>query len=802
MSESAPVDDPVGDALRNLVRDFGRLIGREPERVRSFIKDLLGERGWTYRRNAEAVVQAAEFGVPDILLSGQADSSSTPVRDRFRDNGFSADEADYGISAWASALSVAELPAALAPTRAGRPTSASQAATVLPGSDVTVVPPGAGAGPAAPGPAPQPSTELAGGGGPASHPPRAGADAAAAGAAGSGTGRPGGPDATIVPAHLTSSPTEPHDRQVRLGSAPKDGQPGGADPESGPHGPHGPRRKVILIAAAAVVVLVGGIVAAVALSGGDKGGGGKGAAAPANNTGVATVRGHADGLGTASIVRGSATLAVSKSTTLRVGDRVSAVTGPVQVDTGDSSVLRLDKGAQVLWSKAKPASSASSKSGSAGSGSPSASATPEEFQVVKGRVYAIVARGHMLVLHTTGTALTRVGPGRIVVACGTQCSYQALQENQQVQPRSGPALTLLAHQRVTVSAAGAASRQLILPDLIRGDPFIAANVKLDAKQRLSSAPIAGPSILGPWAIKVLWQNGTAAHRLIYRQLTFSVDCSTGQCVLKAVQTPAPMTCPPGTSCPMQDTVAAGEAQTTSDTDTFALNFGGRAADCSGDGRRDGTESTTADVRLTGNADGHRTTFQATYHTLFKASGPACGQSYLVPPDYDRAEGRPGTLLTSPLPQPGAEENLLNRNTRTQSPCARSTTRPAGSTAAISCQPAQGQRDPAKRPATMLLISFSNAASLRAAYNAQLSAMGGATNYGSCEGAQSCERPLAGTTGRLSILAHGGTTDLIAYAPEQSLVLLVAKGFRTPAAAYPWFATRMDADLPWLPIAHF
>ncbi len=764
MSESAPGDDPVGDALRNLVRDFGRLIGREPERVRSFIKDLLGERGWTYRRNADAVVQAAEFGVPDILLSGQADSTGTPVRDRFRDNGFSADEADYGINAWASALSIDQLPAPLVAAGAGRPTASSQAATVLPGSDVTVVP--TGASPAS-GPPPQPGTELAGGGVRPAHP------------------RAAGPDATVVPAHLTNGPTQPDDRQVRLGSAPNNGLPGDTGPAAGPQRP---RRKLILIAAAAVVVLVAGIVAALTLSG-DKKGGGKGTAAPANNTGVARVLGHDDGLGTASIARGSTTLAVSKSTTLRVGDRVSAVTGAVQVDTGDSSVLRLDKGAQVVWSKAKP-------------GSGSASATPEEFQLVKGRVYATVSRGHQLVLHTVGTTQAKLGPGRIVVACGAECSYQALQENQQVQLSSGPALTLLAHQRVTVSAAGQASRQLILPDLIRGDPFVAANVKLDGKQGLTAAPIAGPSVLGPWAVKVLWQNGTAAHRLIYRQLTFSVDCHTGQCALKAVQTPAPMTCPPATTCPMQATVAAGVAQTTGEADTFALNFGGRAADCSGDGKRDGTESTTADVRLSGNANGHRTAFQATYHTLFKASGPACSQSYLEPPDYDRAEGKPGKQSTSVLPQPGAEENLLNRNTRTQGPCARSTTRPAGSTAAISCQPAQGQRDPAKRPATMLLISFSNAAALRTAYNAQLSAMGGATNYGSCASAQSCERPIAGTTGRLSILAHGGTTDLIAYAPEQSLVLLVAKGFQTTAVAYPWFVTRMDADLPWLPIAHF
>lgn len=801
MSDSAPADDPVGDALRHLVRDFGRLIGREPERVRSFIKDLLGDRGWTCRRNAEAVVQAAEFGVPDILLSGRAESTGAPVRDRFRDNGFSPDEADYGINAWAKALSVDEIPPVLMPTSQGRPSMASQAATVTPGSDVTAVPgsdvtvrpaappPGAGTRPT-----PLPGTELAGSGGPA---PRT----RPAGAGGRAAGGGADPDATVVPAHLKHDRSQPGDRQVRFGAAPKTRVPTDTDSATRPQRS---RRKPMLIAAAAVVVvLVGGIIAAVTLSGGSGTGGGKGGGQPANSSGVAMVLGHAAGLGTANIVRDATTIAVSGSTPLRVGDRVSAVTGPVQIDTGDNSVLRLDKAAEVLWSKAKPRSTASSNSGSPGSGTPSPSAAAGGFQVVKGRVYANVSSGHLLVLYTVATAQARVGPGRIVIDCGAKCSYQALQETQQVQPQSGPLITLRAHQRVTVDSAGKATRQLILPDVLRGDTFIASNVTLDGKQGLTATPIAGPSVLGPWAIKVLWQGGAAAHRLIYRQLTFSVDCGTGRCVLKAAQTPAPMTCPAGTSCPMDATVTAeSDAPATGDSDAFPLNFGARPADCSGDGTPDGTETTTADVRMTGDADGHRTSFQARYHTLFKASGPTCSQSYLATPDYDIAEGQPGKTSTSDLPQPGAEENLLNRNIRTQSECTRSPTRPAGATAAILCTPARGQPDPDKRPATMLLISFSNAASLRAAYNAQLSAMGGATDYGTCAGAQSCERQIRDTTGRLSILAHSGTTDLIAYAPEQSLALLIAKGFGTTAVAYPWFVDRLDAYLPWLPIAHF
>jgi hypothetical protein len=802
MSQAGPVDDPVGDALCTLVRDFGRLIGGEPERVRSFIKDLLGDRGWTYRRNAEAVVQAAAFEVPEILLSGRAESSGASVRDRFRDSGFSSAETDYGIAAWAKALSVEQVPAALMPSSQGGPTAASQAATVLPGSDVTVVP-GSDVTvvPAPPPPdtgqrtAPLPGTEIAGTGAPSPRTRPAATRDGAPAATGRTGGASAGPDATVIPAHLARDETQPSDRHARRGSARSGGPP--TDPDAAPR-PPSPRRKPILIAAAVgVVLLVAGVIAAITLPGGS---GGKGHQKTANNSGIPTVRGEGGGLGVANILRGTTTLAVKGATRLQAGDRVRAVSAPVQVDTGAGSVLRLEKGAELV-SSAKSGSSASPNSASAPSASSAKAAA--EFQVAKGRVYAAVGSGHRLVLHTVGAAQARVGPGRMVVTCGGQCSYQALDETQQVQPQTGSLLTLQAHQRASVNSAGKASVQRILPDVLRGDPFIASNVKLDGKQGLKPAAITGPSVLGPWAMKVVWQDGASANRLILRQLTFSVDCSSGSCGLNVVQTPAPMTCPVHTSCPTVAKVPAdGDASATADSDVFALNFGTRPADCSGDGQRDGTLTTTADLTLTGDANGHRTSFRATFHTLFKASGPACDHRYLVPPDYDQAVGKPGKVSTAAVPQPGAEENLLNRNTRTQSTCTRSTTRPAGSTAALSCTTAKGQRDPAKRPATMLVISFSSAAAQRAAYNQQLSAMGGAQNYGTCSNGQPCERPIDGTTGRVSVIAHGGTTNLIAYAPEQSLTLLVAQGFSTTAAAYPWFDTRMDADLPWLPIAHF
>jgi hypothetical protein len=102
--------DPVVDALGQVVRDFGRLIGREPDRVRAFLKDLLANQAWTKRRQIDAIVQAAQFNVPDILLTGDSQSTGSSVWAKFDEAAFSATEATYGIDAWATALAIVELP--------------------------------------------------------------------------------------------------------------------------------------------------------------------------------------------------------------------------------------------------------------------------------------------------------------------------------------------------------------------------------------------------------------------------------------------------------------------------------------------------------------------------------------------------------------------------------------------------------------------------------------------------------------------------------------------------------------------
>ncbi len=95
--------DPIDGALTEVVRDFGRLVGADPDRLRALLTDVLGEQSRPHRGAIDAVVLAAEEGVPALVERGDTDEVAL-ARARLVAGGLAISTADAAIRAWGTAL--------------------------------------------------------------------------------------------------------------------------------------------------------------------------------------------------------------------------------------------------------------------------------------------------------------------------------------------------------------------------------------------------------------------------------------------------------------------------------------------------------------------------------------------------------------------------------------------------------------------------------------------------------------------------------------------------------------------------
>lgn len=104
------MDRPIPhDALAQVLRDHGRLVGSQPERVRGLLSDILGVDGRDFRAEVDALVVACEEGVPALLLdqadtAESADSAVTEGVGRLEARGLASERAADATLTWASAL--------------------------------------------------------------------------------------------------------------------------------------------------------------------------------------------------------------------------------------------------------------------------------------------------------------------------------------------------------------------------------------------------------------------------------------------------------------------------------------------------------------------------------------------------------------------------------------------------------------------------------------------------------------------------------------------------------------------------
>lgn len=110
MTENPP--EATADALHRAVRDLGRRVGENPDRVRAVLSDALGAAAREHRSEIDALALASEEGIPATLV-GREESLLTEsdvalddsrLRGRLVERGLSEGAADYAIGAWAAAL--------------------------------------------------------------------------------------------------------------------------------------------------------------------------------------------------------------------------------------------------------------------------------------------------------------------------------------------------------------------------------------------------------------------------------------------------------------------------------------------------------------------------------------------------------------------------------------------------------------------------------------------------------------------------------------------------------------------------
>jgi peptide/nickel transport system substrate-binding protein len=106
----------VAEALRVVVRDHGWRVADRPERVRALLSDALGASAREHRAEVDALVVAAEEGVPALLLGvGPPESLVTEARRRLLDRGLAEPITTLSLLTWGETL---ELPtSSIAPDR-------------------------------------------------------------------------------------------------------------------------------------------------------------------------------------------------------------------------------------------------------------------------------------------------------------------------------------------------------------------------------------------------------------------------------------------------------------------------------------------------------------------------------------------------------------------------------------------------------------------------------------------------------------------------------------------------------------
>lgn len=163
--------DPTAAALAHVIQDYGRRAGESPARLKAMLNDSLAARAGDHRAAVDALVVAAEEGVPAALAGMSADDTerAAALAQRLTGWGLSAEMAGWAISTWAAALGGAVSLPALPLTAASLPPTSlpptSLPATSLPATSLppTTVPPpryGGPVPPVAPTPAPNPGAEV------------------------------------------------------------------------------------------------------------------------------------------------------------------------------------------------------------------------------------------------------------------------------------------------------------------------------------------------------------------------------------------------------------------------------------------------------------------------------------------------------------------------------------------------------------------------------------------------------------------------------------------------------------------
>lgn len=97
------------EALAQVLRDHGRLVGTHPDRVRGLLSDILGVDARDFRAEVDALVVASEEGVPALLLDtldpdGSVDSAVTEGVSLLEARGLTTGRASDATLTWACAL--------------------------------------------------------------------------------------------------------------------------------------------------------------------------------------------------------------------------------------------------------------------------------------------------------------------------------------------------------------------------------------------------------------------------------------------------------------------------------------------------------------------------------------------------------------------------------------------------------------------------------------------------------------------------------------------------------------------------
>jgi hypothetical protein len=530
-------------------------------------------------------------------------------------------------------------------------------------------------------------------------------------------------------------------------------------PSPGPSVPvrHRPRRPILLIAAGAAVLLV--LIAGIAIW----------VMTSAAGAGAVTVRAVSGAAGT--ITSAATTKALRGTATLDAGQTVTASKGPLQIGDAGGAVLRLDSGAQLVYLSAATGKALA------------------QFEVVAGRVYVNTSGGHSIgVQSPAGHA--EVAGGRLAIACsGGACTFQAIEERQEVHTRQDMMLRLEPHQRLVAatssgSPADPGTATYTPPDALRGDPWLATNIGLDHRQHRTGVAVVGAKLLGDWVFGYESRYSGA----VYHPVMITANCTSTGCDLTAKSIYA--TCPSGrASCPMTGTVSVQDRTASH----VRIAYPKVDVDCTGDGRIDGTETFT-DVLTVTPSTGARGDRKA---DLSPNAGSACAKQDSV----FKLQSLPITathtrLGASVFPQPGDEEQLYVRYVNKTRSCTSAAKRGRAIADIVCTYPAEKDDGGRVRPKRVEFALFRSAADQASAYN-ELAAQARLHNTGNCP-TGTCERPFDNVAGRKLQFGSAGNIELAAYEPSSGRLLLIATGGRSAGQMSTWYQKTADFTvLPFL-----